>query len=175
MHSRLIRTQLKGLCQARFVLLCLVGLLFLFATSHVYGPVPDHRFVKAPDLVLISNLVYFTDSEVVARLGCPSTIGDEQGETNCTCFYQFSASGQILDASSTSQRLNPKADCWQIYRPLPPDWGRSWCIRAGRKPSWLEQVAPKAKWNSVSGVTLITGRLQGPNPTHQVVLTRLLY
>ncbi|KAL0034942.1 hypothetical protein WJX79_001785 [Trebouxia sp. C0005] len=113
-----------------------------------------------------NDLVFFNDTQISAHLGCPHAPGQDN---NFACFYKFSLFGQPLNNVSTSRSFSPAVDCWAIRRPLPADYGRPWCIRKGRAPSWLEQHFPKP-WPKLSGTTLVMGDASGPNPTHALNL-----
>ena len=40
----------------------------------------------------------------------------------------------------------------------------------GKEPAWLRESIPERLWQHEKSIALVTGRLDGPNPTHQVFM-----
>ena len=43
----------------------------------------------------------------------------------------------------------------------------------GKEPAWLRESIPERLWQHERSTALVTGRLDGPNPTHQVFMPTL--
>ena len=43
----------------------------------------------------------------------------------------------------------------------------------GKEPAWLRESIPERLWQHEKSTALVTGRLDGPNPTHQVFMPAL--
>ena len=43
----------------------------------------------------------------------------------------------------------------------------------GKEPAWLRESIPERLWQHERSIALVTGRLDGPNPTHQVFMPTL--
>lgn len=112
-----------------------------------------------------SNLVYFNDDSIMQQLGC-AKVNREDEQLNYTCFYQ--GPSKAADIVSETILLDTSSMCAAIYKPLPADYGRPWCIRqTPLLTTTLTSVPTKNKLHMI-GTTLVVGRLSGPNPTHQL-------
>lgn len=113
---------------------------------------------------LTSSLVYFNDERIMSQLGCAKAVKDEE-HLNYTCFYH--SPSKAADLPSDTILLDAGSMCSAIYKPLPADYGRPWCIRQTKFDSTLATVAAADRLH-LTGTTLVMGRLSGPNPTHQL-------
>ena len=113
---------------------------------------------------LTSNLVYFNDESITHQLGCAKAVKEDE-LLNYTCFYHHPS--KAADITPESILLETGSMCSAVYRPLLADYGRPWCIRQTKLQSALASVPAKQRMH-MPGITLIMGRLSGPNPTHQL-------
>ena len=150
-----------------------------------YSDVADIGDVDANNTA--RHVVYISDREVMASLGCPLDHG-------LSCFYEFIANGSDFQSPAPE---SVRADaCSATFTALTPDRSeRPWCIRQvrirtctqhksfqtgclherhawfvqGKQPTWLHTSIPEGRWRHESAPVLVTGCLSGPNPTHQVI------
>ena len=112
-----------------------------------------------------SNLVYFNDDSIMQQLGCAKANSEDQ-QLKYMCFYQ--KPNKAADIIRGITLLNTRSMCAAVYKPLPADYGRPWCIRhTPLLTSTLTSISTKYKQH-MPGTTLIVGCLSGPNPTHQL-------
>ena len=149
-------------------------------------PSRHHSLIDANRLV--AGLTFISHPAAATVLGCPV-------DHNLACFYRFTPDAAELRLLPNSSLVS-KEDCATVFEPLPVDHGRPWCIREvrlhgqghchahkwlvwcavcevlglvqGREPAWLRRAVPEKTWRHQSGTTLLTGKLDSPNPTHQV-------
>jgi hypothetical protein len=118
----------------------------------------------------VADVVYFNDAKSMAEIGCPAMNLTEVTD-NFTCFYQNPSTGASEFLSSTWEADNVTG-CAAVFRPLPADFGRPWCLQKSevidtRVGASLEQTTNE-KALHLQGSTLLLGMLSGPNPTHQL-------
>ena len=112
-----------------------------------------------------SNLVYFNDDSIMQQLGCAKANREDE-QLNYTCFYQ--SPSKAADIVPETILLDTSSMCAAVFKPLPADYGRPWCIRqTPLLKSTLTSIPTKNKLQ-MTGTTLLVGRLSGPNPTHQL-------
>lgn len=148
------------------VLTCLRSAYKISTSTYVLDSTADlsQHHPQSQQSELTKNLVYFNNENITASLGCAKVErGNEQ--LNYTCFYRNSWKATRL--STHPKLLEASAMCSAIYKPLPADYGRPWCIRQTKLVSALAKV-PAADRLHLHGATLLVGRLSGPNPTHQL-------
>ena len=144
-------------------------LIAVYASSSASG-VPAHydfngrRTLRNEQKQHVVNLVYFNDPSIQAQLGCEKAIENDELR-NYTCFYQ--APSKAADKAPDAILLEAGSMCSAVYKPISVDYGRPWCVRQTRFDRALAAVH-KSERLHLKGVTLITGRLSGPNPTHQL-------
>lgn len=113
---------------------------------------------------LTTNLVYFNNDSITQTLGCAKAVkGDEQ--LDYTCFYH--SPSKAADIVPDTILLETSSTCAAVYKPLLADHGRPWCIRQTEVKSTLATIPAEDKLH-MPGTTLVMGRLDGPNPTHQL-------
>ena len=110
----------------------------------------------------VTDLVYFNDPSIIAQLGCAEAVKNDELH-NYTCFYQKPS--KAADLASDTILLDAGRMCTAVYKPIPADFGRPWCIRQTKFGKTLAAV-PKSQRLHLKGNTLVMGRLSGPNPTH---------
>ena len=113
---------------------------------------------------LTTNLVYFNDNSIIQKLGCAKAVREDE-QLNYTCFYH--SPSKAADIVPETILLETSSICTAVYKPLPADYGRPWCIRQTKLTSTLATIPTKNKLH-MPGTTLVMGRLSGPNPTHQL-------
>ena len=112
-----------------------------------------------------SNLAFFNDDSIIQQLGCPKANREDE-QLNYTCFYH--SPSKAADIEPDNILLHTSSMCAAVYKPLPADYGRPWCIR--QTPLLRRTLAsiPTKNKLHIPGTTLVVGRLSGPNPTHQL-------
>ncbi|KAL0025597.1 hypothetical protein WJX79_006073 [Trebouxia sp. C0005] len=118
----------------------------------------------------VADVVYFNDAKAMAEIGCPA-INLTEVTNNFTCFYQ-NPSAEAVEFLPSTWEADTVTGCAAIFRPLPADFGRPWCLQKSeevdtRVGSYLEQTSNK-KALHLQRSTLLLGMLSGPNPTHQL-------
>ena len=113
---------------------------------------------------LTTHLVYFNDDNIVQKLGCAKAVRENE-QLNYTCFYH--SPSKAADIVPESILLDTSSTCAAVYRPLLADYGRPWCIRQTELKRTIATIPAKNRLH-MPGITLIMGRLSGPNPTHQL-------
>ena len=112
-----------------------------------------------------SNLVYFNDDGLMQQLGCAKANREDE-QLNYTCFYQ--SPSKAADIVPETILLDTSSMCAAVYKPLPADSGRPWCIRQTPLLTSTLTSLPSRNKLHMRGTTLVMGRLSGPNPTHQL-------
>ncbi len=120
----------------------------------------------------VQSLVYFNDGQVMAELGCPA-LNFTEITSNHTCFFQnpHDKGRQFLPSD---WEADESTGCAAVFRPLPADFGRPWCLQKSEsidsKVNDLLQQKEYAESDvlHLTGPTLLLGMLSGPNPTHQL-------
>ena len=113
---------------------------------------------------LTTHLIYFNDDNIVQQLGCAKAVRENE-QLNYTCFYH--SPSKAADIVPESILLDTSSTCAAIYKPLLADYGRPWCIRQTELKR-ITATIPADNTLHMPGITLIMGRLSGPNPTHQL-------
>lgn len=116
----------------------------------------------------LSDMLYFNSEAIASSLACPAP-NREDRHLNFTCFFHNPSEPYSLAAVDT---MDSATGCQTIFRPLPADDGRPWCIPKlathGHAVSDAMQGIPAADKLHLKGTTLLLGTLSGPNPTHQL-------
>ena len=117
----------------------------------------------------VSNVVYFNNPDTMASLGCPA-ISHTDVVQNHTCFYH-NPSSKSAAFLPKDWEPDPATGCAAVFRPLPADFGRPWCLQKnvsqGSVGVAMKEADPKDVLH-LKGMTLLLGQLSGPNPTHQL-------
>ena len=136
--------------------------------SSPYRSLPNSIFTKKiitdQQAELSTDLIYFNDEDIMHKLGC-ATADRSQNHLNYTCFYH--QPGHAAAFTAATRLLETGATCAAVYKPQPADYGRPWCIRQSNTQRMVDSI-PKSDRLHIPGVTLLTGMLSGPNPTHQL-------
>lgn len=132
--------------------------------------------IDAEDLLIsrqaepVVDVVYFNSARTMAEIGCPA-VNLTRVHHNFTCFYQ-NPSAEAVDFLPSEWEVDKATGCAAVFRPLPADYGRPWCMQKtqiidANVESALHQT-PTANALHLQGSTLLLGMLSGPNPTHQL-------
>ena len=113
---------------------------------------------------LTTHLVFFNDDITVQELGCAKAVREDE-QLNYTCFYR--SPSKAANIVPESILLDTSSTCAAIYKPLLADYGRPWCIRQTELKRTIAAIPAKNTLH-MPGITLVMGRLSGPNPTHQL-------
>lgn len=140
---------------------------FKAAEVSLQAELEAERMLISRQAGFVQNLVYFNDPDVMAELGCPEMDFSEIPR-NYTCFYQ--------DPNTRYKRIakdwrDEDTGCAAVFRPLPADFGRPWCVQnTPAINSKVENALQKVHASQTLhlGKTLLVGMLSGPNPTHQL-------
>lgn len=165
MHAH-TRLKLASAVFLAAVLTCLISAYAIGKAQFIPGPAGKTP-TESQKSELTRNLVYFNDESIQRQLGCATAvINDEQ--LNYTCFYRkASKAARLPSTSADASLLQANSMCSAIYKPIPADYGRPWCVRQTKLDSALARL-PAADKIHFPGTTLLMGRLSGPNPTHQL-------
>ena len=118
----------------------------------------------------VSNVVYFNDAGIMANMGCP--VPDHTDITkNHTCLYHNPSAGSTAFLSD-QWPVDRSTGCAAVFRPLPADFGRPWCMQKTSATAKSVRAALKKAQRQnmlhLNGMTLLLGMTSGPNPTHQL-------
>ena len=118
----------------------------------------------------VSNVVYFNHAGIMADMGCPAP--DHTDITrNHTCLYHNPTAGSKAFLPDRWP-VDSSTGCAAVFRPLPADFGRPWCLQktsaTARSVKAALKKAQRQNMLHLSGTTLLLGMTSGPNPTHQL-------
>ena len=78
---------------------------------------------------LTRKLVYFNDESIQRQLGCATAVMNDD-QLNYTCFYRkASKAARLPSTPKDASLLEANSMCSAIYKPIPADYGRPWCVR----------------------------------------------
>ena len=168
MHAH-TRLKLASTVLLAAVLTCLISAYAIGKAQFIPGPAGQlgKTPTQSQKSELTKNLFYFNDESFQRQLGCATAFRNDE-RLNYTCFYRKASKAARLPPTPMDARLlEADSMCSAVYEPIPADYGRPWCVRQTKLDSALARVSA-ADRTHFSGVTLLMGRLSGPNPTHQL-------
>lgn len=168
MHAH-TRLKLASTVLLAAVLTCLISAYAIGKAQFIPGPAGQlgKTPTQSQKSELTKNLFYFNDESFQRQLGCATAFRNDE-RLNYTCFYRKASKAARLPPTPMDARLlEADSMCSAVYEPIPADYGRPWCVRQAKLDSALARVSA-ADRTHFSGVTLLMGRLSGPNPTHQL-------
>lgn len=118
----------------------------------------------------VSNVVYFQHPGIMATVGCPAADPTDITK-NHTCLYHNPSAGSKAFLPDRWP-VDSTTGCDAVFRPLPADFGRPWCLLKTSATARSVRAALKGAQRQdvlhLRGMTLFLGMTSGPNPTHQL-------
>ena len=117
-----------------------------------------------------SNVIYFNHAGMMANMGCPAPNHTDITK-NHTCLYHNPLAGSKTFLPG-KWPVDSSTGCAAVFRPLPADFGRPWCLqKTSATAKSVRGALKKAQHQDMlhlRGTTLLLGMTSGPNPTHQL-------
>ena len=118
----------------------------------------------------VSNVIYFNHAGIMANMGCPAPDYTDITK-NHTCLYHNPSTGSKAFLPD-KWPVDSSTGCAAVFRPLPADFGRPWCLQKTSSTARSVRAALKNGQHQhtlhLNGMTLLLGMTSGPNPTHQL-------
>ena len=118
----------------------------------------------------VRNVVYFNHAGMMANMGCPAPHFTDTTK-NYTCLYHNPSAASMAFLPDIWP-VDRSTGCAAVFRPLPADFGRPWCIQKTAATAKSVRAALKKAQRQdmlhLHGMTLLLGMTSGPNPTHQL-------
>ena len=118
----------------------------------------------------VSNVIFLNHAGMMANMGCPAP--DHTDITkNHTCLYHNPRAGSKAFLPG-KWPVDSSTGCAAVFRPLPADFGRPWCLQKTSATARSVRAALKKAQHEdilhLKGITLLLGMTSGPNHTHQL-------